>query len=117
MEAGNTPVVTLRLTAEQLAAIRARLAAATPGPWEYSETDDGHEILMAEARDQTGVCQPQHRIDYDHGLWMEGDDGPEDLQAEEALANAIFIAAAPADIAALLRECEELTKELKGRAK
>ena len=75
-----------------LAAIRARLAAATPGPW-VAETS---EVTMD-----------------DRSLWrMRRDTQPQvplHLSSVMSSANADLIASAPADLAALCDEVEALT--------
>jgi hypothetical protein len=86
----------------------------TPGPWEWVESDTGHEIRMGSARGDTNHWEVQHLIEYQHGL-DPGDEGDR-YQFEEAAANARLIAAAPDLLAALLQfqmehghtvECED----------
>jgi len=80
---------------EVLDGIKGRLAAATPGPW--GEFWQGH--IHAETGNGTvGICQTF---------------GPEDRKHP----NAVFIAAAPADVArltgaleAVLAECDEMDR-------
>lgn len=84
---------------EHLAAIRARLEAATPGPWPTSfgpcGSDDG----------------PWH-----HTAWgpmhEENEDGNHEQASERAAADAEFIAHAPQDIADLLAEVDSLLLQL-----
>lgn len=84
-----------RLTAEQLAGIRARRAAIGVPNW---ETMDLHN--------EGGWFD-----EYPEGAWgVNGLSDNEDGYLTEAVA--IFIAAAPTDIAALLATVEALTEEL-----
>ena len=80
--------------------IKARIAAATPGPWAWSRT-------------------PAATNDYDHGiLWSASNrevievvapaDGPE---IETTKADAALIANAPADLELLVEAVERLTTE------
>lgn len=73
------------MTDKELAEIRGRLAAATPGPWkwEYGQLVSKNDEVM----DEPGINKPSDP-------------------------DAIFIANAPADIAALLAEIESLRKDM-----
>jgi len=83
------------MTPAYLSAIRARLDAATPGPWRHDETHGAGYIVAS-----------------------RGVDAEEPLIAEVAAgepidsANAAFIENAPTDIAALLAEVERLRREV-----
>jgi hypothetical protein len=85
------------MTKEQIDAIRARLDAATPGPWEARQwygNDDGGWAAIG----------PHH----ESRDW--NDDEPESDLHELAKRDAALIANAPADLRALLDEVERLTK-------
>lgn len=76
------------MSAERLAEIRARAAAATPGPWEHREVaEDGFQTVMA---GQAMVC----------------DEGCFNLAQERA--NLAFIAAARSDVPWLCDRVDEL---------
>jgi len=75
---------------DRLAEIRARLDAATPGPWTPEETQRGHDIWW-----QPGEGMRDGRV---ANVYVERD--------------AHFIAHAPADIAWLLDEVERLREEM-----
>ncbi len=84
---------------DRLAAIRARLGAATPGPWRYQP--GGREplgqwstILLEE-----GLLQGLVLAEVANKSWGQGSYNP---------ANAAFIAAAPDDVRWLLAEVERL---------
>lgn len=85
------------MTRDQLDAIRARVEAATPGPWEPSSDTltwihvEAHGLTVAECRT---YLNRQHT----------------DAQND---ANAAFIAKAREDVPALLAEVERLTAEIK----
>lgn len=82
---------------DELAAIRERRSKITPGDWEYVGTEMGHEIRMGTAIADTGRHEPQHLIEYHHGLQPEDGD-----QWREASNNCEFFVAAPADIDTLM---------------
>lgn len=72
----------------------------TPGPWELEETEDGHVIRMGKAIENHSEFPSHMEIEYNHGCLLDGEEGDvfnevEIKQAEEALANANLIAAAP----------------------
>lgn len=104
------------LSAEQLAEIRARVEAATPGPW--GTYDDGTgRIDIAAGLEETGhgyTCRrsiaqtDDEPIDNDpaHVAW----DSDADLDQIEA--DAAFIAHARTDVPALLAEVDRLTKRV-----
>jgi hypothetical protein len=76
------------------------VAKHTPGRWEVVRTEKGHEIRMGTALDRACVYQTQHIVPYDHGLFLNYDDGERvgparAAQFEEAEANANLMAAAP----------------------
>ena len=85
---------------DRLAEIRARLDAATPGPWERRESVQGYSNLVVLA----------DYINRDDGAWLIAEaswNGPMPDKASSG-ANADFIAHAPEDIAWLLGEVERL---------
>jgi hypothetical protein len=88
-------VTSTPLTAEQLAAIKAREAAATDGPW----WNDGHEIYVGEHMDIPAMC-----------TWI-GETCAVDLP-DYGAANGAFIAHARQDIPALLAELDRARAEL-----
>lgn len=76
-----------------VAEVRARLAAAAPGPWEIGEYDRWDKEIP--------ITQPC--------AWVDNDD----VDREEAAANAALIAAAPTDLARLCDRVEELERALR----
>ena len=82
--------MTDRLTDARLAAIRERLAAATPGPWEARV--EVHGVSLVPLLTNKG-----------HLAFAYGDGWGDDAE---------FIAHAPTDVAALLAEVERLRAEL-----
>lgn len=78
------------MTTPDYAAIRARLDAATPGPWEADDPIDGDSVVMVPGLSCLGHCP-------DCGTRAGFDPGDADL-----------IAHAPADLAALLVENQRL---------
>lgn len=89
----------------------------TPGPWESSEADDGHEIRMGTAIESRHSYEAQHIISYNHGLFVDDDldsPSPETLQYFEAEANAHLIAAAP-DLLAAAEECARVMEAHEGK--
>lgn len=83
------------LTAADLAAMRARLAAADPPPWR-ADIDDGDAW--------TG----KFYVGEDGDTWCTYDDGP------RTLANVRLAESAPEDMRRLLAEVERLTAENEG---
>lgn len=89
------------MTPEQLAEIKARAAAATPGPWEYIENrfnvedDNGDHIGSIRA--------------IEARMWIAAVDDVH--PPEEAEGNALFIAHARTDIPMLIDEIERLRAE------
>jgi len=81
------------LTPDQLSAIRERLDAATPGPWElwYGEID-----WVSVGIDSDTVAECRTHINHQFSGWQN-------------LRNATFIQHAPTDLRALLDEVERLT--------
>lgn len=76
-----------------LEAIKARLAAATPGPW--VQFHDGDELFVGQIADGDHyICAVGHRI------------------FEQNQLDADFLSYAPADIAALIAEVERLQAEV-----
>jgi hypothetical protein len=82
------------MTPSQLSAIRTRLDAATPGPWElwYGELD-----WVSVGIDGDTVAECRTHINHQFSDWQN-------------LRNATFIQHAPTDLRALLDEVERLTK-------
>ena len=72
--------------------IRARLAAATPGPWEVDECSEETTVIVA-GSDLTIICSE---------LW----------QGWEGTQDAALIANAPTDMAALVAEVERLRESV-----
>lgn len=98
-----------------IAEIRKMLAAATPGPWIYEETDDGHDIRMGTAIESPGHYDSHHVIEYDHSCFYDEDEAEEsNEQALEAEANAELIAKAPETIASLIGEVEIQAEVING---
>ena len=87
-------------TATDLEAIRARLKAATPGPWEWTdESGTGRrETLSTLGESPIAVLMPEYDVD---GAYIEAT--PDD---------ATFITHAPQDIADLLAEVERLNRHI-----
>ena len=88
----------------------------TKGPWEikYDEEYGNHTIRMGTALENRGNFEPQHEIRYEHGCWVDEDEGeeyPGNRQAREAKANALLIACAP-DMFEVLKLYEEFEAEL-----
>jgi hypothetical protein len=83
------------MTPSQLSAIRARLDAATPGPWElwYGELD-----WVSVGIDGDTVAECRTHINQQFSGWQN-------------LRNATFIQHAPTDLRALLDAVERLTAE------
>jgi len=82
------------MTAPDLSAIRARLQAGTPGPWER------HGTLILSAMTSRGTQARIVDCEYD------------DVSYDDNIANAALIANAPSDLAALLEENERLHERL-----
>jgi hypothetical protein len=83
---------------KERAAIRARLEAATPGPWR-DDTDQFSSEVTTDGRDggDVWICQ----------LWSKSE---EDFENREA--NSAFIAHAPEDLRTLLAKSEEDEREV-----
>lgn len=76
----------------------------TPGPWELHEYKGGVEIRMGtRLQKPTHIYNNEHEIDWNHDLY---NDGTDDIQYREAMANARLIAAAP-DLLAIAEELNE----------
>ena len=72
------------------------------GKWKLAYVDGAHIISMCTASQNPNDYEPQHLIEYTHGLY------PEDKQQfDEAEANATLIAAAPDLFAA----CQEFIRK------
>jgi hypothetical protein len=89
------------MTPDQLSAIRARLDAATPGPWESDYTFVQDNSLGVRI---IGVRVSGPAIAYDAGL-------PDEEVDTQLHATLDVIANAPTDLRALLDEVERLTAE------
>jgi hypothetical protein len=104
------------MDAKELEAIKARLAAATPGPWYDHNPDDdycmnAYTVTNSPVEPDVGVDERTN--DHKHIIALTLLQTPrvachEDSRWEE---NARFIAHAPTDIAALLAEVERVTTE------
>lgn len=93
------------LTADELAAIRARAEAATPGPWIY----DGPDLFAEGEEWMQSISALSDRLAA-HGITTEllalvptGEYQPADIQPQSRH-DAVFIAAAREDIPRLLDE-------------
>ncbi|MEF3306656.1 hypothetical protein [Paenibacillus sp. GYB003] len=98
-----------------IAEYKKMLAAATPGPWAYEETDSGHIIRMGTAIESPYHHDSQHAIEYDHCCYYDDDEEENDAensQANEAAANAKLIAKAPEAIESLIGEVERQAEEI-----
>jgi len=84
------------MTESELNAIRARLDAATPGPWRVSTR--GYDVVAGEQENRTRVCASPNNLSLPEGWerWMN---------------NAELIANAPSDLAALLARVDSLDAE------
>jgi hypothetical protein len=104
------------LSDEQHAAICAREAAATAGPWGWYDGGDYADVVADYQSTGRGsyTCRQQvARIEADWALDDPGhDDWDEDQASEQACADADFIAHAREDVAALLAEVDRLRAEL-----
>lgn len=92
------------MTPDELAAVEARAAAATPGPWVMEVRDEAFVFLMGSALQRRANHQVQHSFEYEHGL----DPEEQREQYAEAEANARLIAAARADVPELVAEVRRL---------
>lgn len=106
--------------------IKARLVAATPGPW-HSCPDDGCKCVMVSCDDypvaevtkgKWGDDYPAVRLVGTSSLDMKAEAYMEqitygEIDEKTAMANRAFIREAPADIAALVAEIEELRAHIK----
>lgn len=90
------------MDAKQLAAIEARLAAITPGPWEACKGVSG---------DKPCPCAMVWAIEADVVVHMPDYDGDKVLTPDGMANNAAFIAAAPDTERDLLAEVKRLTAE------
>lgn len=100
--------MTDRLPDTELDAIRERLSAATPGPWEAMCADSGHskfELDCSVITESMGdvICQMD-------SLWRVTDNEAPEAKTD-GRHDAWFIAHAPTDVAALLAEVERLRAE------
>lgn len=88
--------------------IRARLAAATPGPWKAQEwhgNDDGGWAAVGPHHTAGDVEDDDDRWDADQ---------PDSVCHNKAKADAALIAAVPDDLTYLLNEVEAMTTIIKG---
>ena len=91
-----------------LEAIRARLAAATPGPWAWdSRGDKASDIQVGVAADRWGIQLEGFIEDGADAVYIGGI--AKDIEGPQ---NAAFIAHAPADVRALIGEVESLRLQL-----
>lgn len=81
-----------------LAAVEARAAAATPGPWVVERCSDGRESISAP--------------EWDGGVWVAA---TEDYATDYATEDAEFIAHARSDVPALVAEVKRLRDALDSR--
>lgn len=88
--------------------IRARVAAATEGPWVESGRDVDHDRFVSEGKNPGSVC----------GLGCEVDGPPEPMLRGQfhKHADAAFIAHARQDIPALLRVAEAAARDMENCA-
>ena len=97
-------------TTPDLAAIRAREAAATKGPWGYFAVDDYADVAADYQRTGRGSysCR-QHvaRLETEN-VFDAHDDWDDDRAAEQTRADAAFMAHAHEDVPALLAEVDRL---------
>lgn len=100
------------MTDDDLAAIRARWAAAAPGPWFDTDQPDG-TLRVSFLPLVTGGEVPVH-APADWGAYAVCVVFPGDMEEYEGedLRNARAIAAAPTDVAALLAHIDTLTAAL-----
>lgn len=106
----TAPVPSSGLSAARVEEIEARANAASAGPWESRETDDGHKVTLYGPGEYSGNHESHHEWHCDHMLWGEVD--AEAAQFAEAQADADFIAHARTDIPDLLAEVRRLQGEL-----
>jgi hypothetical protein len=101
----------MKLTQQELAEIREREGAATPGPWHPPHLSDPNSKCQCGSICEEGYCGGIATIHVDNGkdIGEGGNDGP---PLAEARANGIFIAASRADIPALLSHITDLEAEL-----
>jgi hypothetical protein len=89
--------------ADRIAEIRARVEAATPGPWLH------HDAVPFSQYGQHRVCGFDRKPSHVHGDYFATGPGVED--AEQAERDERFIAAARQDVPALLAEVDRLEAE------
>jgi hypothetical protein len=97
------------MTTDRVDAIRSRLSAATPGPWELDSFDDPRESRTFTAVDDEPLVCSTTRYDADYERFEDFDDERFLAQRE---ADGQLVANAPADLAWLLEENARLTAEL-----
>lgn len=86
------------MTPQEIAAIRARHAAITPGEWRRNPAKSGPDCGLIEVEEEP-ICQ------------VFGNSWNEQMQEEYGEADLDFIEAAPADVEALLAHVAEAEKE------
>lgn len=99
------------MTDDELAAIRARTEAATPGPWDAVKLYDVTDTTYIEGCDfgfNGDINVEVERAGLEYPEWVMI--GPESPQQKQIHADAEFIAHARTDIPALLAEVERLRK-------
>jgi hypothetical protein len=89
------------MTEDRIAAIRARLEAATPGPWNTSGPDTVAQWMIYDGR----WCVASATA-YDHNMPLSNKPGARGPGYIDPDANAEFIAHAPEDIAWLIGQLE-----------
>jgi len=98
-----------------LAAIRARCEAATPGPWareEYEDGDQGEGPTGVYPGSRGPIVEGRTIVRYYQPKGPEDGDGVEELAEAYCNHDAAFIAHARTDVPALLARVEELTARL-----
>jgi len=104
------------MTREELDAIRARVEAATKGPWEIHRYQEGHDLVQADTYvcSSTGVEPWWPEFRYNHGhtgvVWVLQSRmyRPADGYAPWSQRDREFVAHARTDIPKLLDEVERL---------
>ena len=90
-----------RMTTLDLEPIKARLAAATPGPWDFHVLPQSVGITVATIHSEQGPRETRWTVDL-----------PPEIGGMGTRADAEMIAHAPEDIAALVAEVERLREQV-----